>query len=129
MARQFAQLASGRAINRHMQKSDCTWQLALTSEPTAKLPGKQRTSKIEYQIFSPIEHRVGEEEASHFGFTDIIGLVKLLIPGDIVITEDSKLLCDGEEVDIVRIPGRPNAGLQEYHIVYVRIRSEHPNVT
>lgn len=126
MAKAFAQLATTRSLNRHLRKSSRVWELVLVSSVDPQSPGKQRTLTTTTQTIQPVEHRVTEEEAGHFGMTDLAGLTKLLLPADLDITTNSTLLCDGQKVNIVKMPGRHYEGIEEYHILYVRVHSEIP---
>jgi hypothetical protein len=126
VGRDFAQLATTRSLNRHLRKSSRVWELVLVSSTDAQLPGKQRALTTTKQLIQPVEHRVTEEEAGHFGMTDLAGLTKLLLPSDLDINLNSSLLCDGQKVNVVKMPGMHYAGAEEYHILYVRIHSELP---
>ena len=67
-----------------------------------------------------IESNVSERESSHFGFVNLTGMLKLYIPATYDIGNANKLICDGADVDIVKVKGRDDSGGQRYHIVFVR---------
>lgn len=121
--RDTAQRVSRRAIGRHRRKTDDVWQL-VTPGAVTQQPGKQPQVVNNIERVYPVEEYVSEREISHYSLVNNAGLRKLLLPGDLMISEGSKLVRNGVDVNIVKMIDRPNKGIEEYHEMFVHLRDE-----
>ena len=123
--RNTAQRAAIRAIKRHRKKTDAVWHL-ITPTAITQQPGKQPVTANTITRVYTVEEQVSEREASHYSLVNNAGLRKILLPGDLVIDEGSRLQRDGVDVNIVKMLDRPNQGIEEYHEMFVHLRDEVP---
>ena len=124
MAKDVAKKVATRAIRRSQRKSGAVWELPTTSAEVDKGPGKQKERTVTRVTLDVIESNVSERESSHFGFVNITGMLKLYISSTHDLGNANKLICDGADVDIVKVQGRDDSGGQRYHIVFVRKRED-----
>lgn len=121
--RNTAQKTSRRAIRLHRKKTDDVW-LLITPRTVVTAPGKQpMVSNTEVRV-RPVEEQVSEREASHYGLVNNAGMRKILLPGDLVIDEGSKLTRNGVDVNIIKMLDRFNQGKDEYYEIFVHLRDE-----
>ena len=122
--RTTAQKAAARAIRGSRRKSDAIWELQVTisqSQSAAHLQPETETERI--RVY-PIEQKITEREAAHYGFKHRSGQWKILLPGTLDLTTMDVLYKNDESVDILRAPEHPHAGIQEYHTLFIEVRSE-----
>lgn len=122
--RTTAQKAAARAINRSRRKSDATWEMQITISQSRSAAHKQPETEVSKIQVYPIEQKISEREAAHYGFKHNSGQWKILLPGTLDLTTMDVLYKNGESVDIIKAPEHPHAGIQEYHTLYIQVRSE-----
>lgn len=122
--RLIAQKLARRGLRRHRRKTGRVWQIVVPGPAIDLGPGKQPARSMQTIEIHPVEELVGEREAQHYGFRHRSGDRKLLLPGDLDLSLMSKLTCDGETVNVIRMPENPHAGISEYHVLFVNVRSE-----
>lgn len=121
--RNTAQKAATRALRMNRKKTDDIWQL-VTPTVLTQVPGKQPVVQNTITRVYPVEEYVSEREASHYSLVNNAGMRKILLPGDLMIDENSKLIRNGVDINIIKMLDRPNQGLDEYYEMFVHIRDE-----
>lgn len=122
--RGIAQKIASRALRQHRRKTERIWEIVVPGPEIDMGVGRQKARSIEKVQIYPVEELIGEREAAHYSLKHRTGDRKLLISGIHDLSLMTKLLCDDEEVNIIRMPENPHAGANEYHVLFVNVRSE-----
>lgn len=121
----LAQGMLARSIREHPRKDGRSWAIRVV---TLTNPG-DLISQPQYSYadtaFDPIVEVITEEEAPYLGVANIrAGDLRLTIEGQLTITTETKLVCDGQEVDVLKSDPVWHGGLVQQHKVYVHRRPE-----
>lgn len=113
-----------RALRRHRRKSEDVWEMVVPV--TVQDLGGRAEPKITHQRvrIRPVEYNLSETEAQYHGLVDRTGLRKLIVPGDLEITEDTKLYRNGVTVNIKKVPEVFDAGSVDHRVLIVQVRVE-----
>lgn len=119
-----AQRAVARALAKHPHKDGRQWMLLSVVGDGNATAISQGTSTTTEKVIDPVVQSINEKEALYIGPNIRQGDIRLILPGSLIINEQSILTCDNETVDILKIvPSYQFGEVQEYK-VYVRRRPE-----